>query len=56
MPRNKILSEYEKEIIEQWWLNGISKREISVLTCQSKKVISNYFRNKETYGKNCKGG
>jgi len=56
MPRNKILTEYEKGRIQQGFEEGRSQRDIAMIIGRSQKVISNYLRNKEGYGNNRKGG
>ena len=56
MPRNKILTDYEKGRIDQGFADCKSQREIGSLITESQTVISNYLRNREGYGKNRKGG
>ena len=41
MPRNRILTDYEKGRIEQGFADGKSQREIGSLISPSQKVISN---------------
>lgn len=56
MPRGKELSDYEKGQISAFYSSGCGFREIGRKIGRSHKVVSNFLKDQENYGKNKRTG